>query len=182
MQELPKLTWDSLYGELVTFVRSKVKDRSTAEDIVQDVFIKVHTKSSQLKEAEKISGWIYQITRNAVADHFRVHSKNLEPANVDWESSHHEFNECVAHCLNVLMESLPEKYRLPLQLAEIDNLSQYEIAGRLNISYSGARSRVQRARRMLKEKLDELYYIKTDSYGNVIVCEDRSPCCCTRKC
>ena len=182
MQELPLLTWDSLYGELVTFVRSKVKDRATAEDIVQDVFIKVHTKSSQLKEAEKISGWIYQITRNAVADHFRAQSKNLEPANVDWESSHHEFNECVAYCLNVLMGSLPEKYRLPLQLAEVDNLSQYEIAERLNISYSGARSRVQRARRMLKEKLDELYLIKTDSYGNVLVCEDRNPCCCTRKC
>jgi RNA polymerase sigma-70 factor, ECF subfamily len=182
MQDIASTTWDSLYAELVRFVQTKVKDKPTAEDIVQEVFIKVHTKASQLKEADKISGWIYQITRNAVADHFRKSSRNLEPINVDWESSYHEFNDCVAECLRALMTTLPEKYRLPLELTEIGNLSQQEVAVRLNISYSGARSRVQRARKMLKEKLDELYYIKTDSYGNVIACEDRTPCCCQKKC
>lgn len=107
MQEIASVTWDSLYGELVNFVYSKVKDRSTAEDIVQDVFIKVHTKGGQLKEAEKISNWIYQITRNAVADHFRNAARNIEPVNVDWESSYHEFNDCVSHCLRALMHTLP---------------------------------------------------------------------------
>src|SRR5688572_23483826 len=182
MQETASITWDSLYLKLVNFVQTRVKDKSTAEDIVQDVFIKVHTKSSQLKEADKITGWIYQITRNAVADYFRKHAKPLEPINVDWESSYHEFNDCVAQCLRALMNTLPEKYKVALQLAEVDNLSQYEVAEKLNITYSGARSRVQRARKILKEKLDELYYIKTDSYGNVISCEDKAPCCCARQC
>lgn len=182
MQEMPSITWDSLYNELVSFVHGRVKDRPTAQDIVQEVLIKVHTKSSQLKETDKIIGWIYRITRNAVADHFRNTSKKVEPINVGWDSSHNEFNDCVAHCLTVLMGTLPDRYRLPLQLAEVENMSQFEIAERLNISYSGARSRVQRARRMLKEKLDELYYIKTDTYGNVVVCENRNACCCTRKC
>jgi len=182
MQEIPSISWKSLYGRLLSFVEAKVKERATAEDIVQEVFIKIHSKAGQLKEHDKISGWIYQITRNAVADHFRQHSRNVEPINVDWESSYHEFNDCVAHCLHVLLSSLPEKYRVPLQLAEVDNLSQYEIAEKLNITYSGARSRVQRARKMLKDKLDELYYIETDRYGNVIVCENRVACCCNTKC
>jgi RNA polymerase sigma-70 factor (ECF subfamily) len=176
------VSWDSLYSELLTFVYNKVRDRPASEDIVQDVFIKVHTKSSLLRESEKISAWIYQITRNAVADHFRKNARNISPSNVDWESGYHEFNDCVAHCLKVLMGTLPEKYRVPLELAEIENLSQYEVAEKLKITYSGARSRVQRARKMLKEKLDELYYIKTDSYGNIISCEDKRPCCCTSKC
>ena len=182
MQEIPSISWRSLYGQLLSFVEAKVKERATAEDIVQEVFIKIHSKAGQLKETDKISGWIYQITRNAVADHFRKHSRNVDPINVDWESSYHEFNDCVAHCLRVLLGSLPEKYRIPLQLAELDNLSQYEIAEKLNITYSGARSRVQRARKMLKDNLDELYYIETDRYGNVIVCENRVACCCNRKC
>lgn len=80
------------------------------------------------------------------------------------------------------MDTLPDEYRIPLALTELENQSQYQVAQALNISYSGARSRVQRARKMLKQKLDELYYIKTDSYGNIIVCEDRDPCCCSRKC
>ena len=182
MSQMISITWDHLYGELVTFVEQRVKDKPTAEDIVQDVFIKVHTKSSQLKAADKIIGWIYQITRNAVADHFRQSSKNVEPINIDWESNYHEFNDCVAHCLKSLMDALPDEYRIPLALTELENQSQYQVAQALNISYSGARSRVQRARKMLKQKLDELYYIKTDSYGNIIVCKDRVPCCCARKC
>ena len=182
MLEIRSVTWDTLHNELVTFVQAKVKDKATAKDIVQDVFIKVHTRSTQLKEADKITSWIYQITRNAVADHYRKANKALDPVNVDWESNDHEFNDCVSHCLRVLMTTLPEKYRTPLELSEIENVPQHELAERLNISYSGARSRVQRARKMLKEKLDELYYIKTDSYGNVIACEDRVPCCCNKKC
>jgi RNA polymerase sigma-70 factor, ECF subfamily len=182
MREILSVTWDSMYRDLLTFVLGKVKDRPTAEDIIQDVFIKVYAKSSQLKEADKIIGWIYQITRNAVADYFRKNSKHIEPINIDWESSYHEFNECVAHCLKELMYKLPDEYRVPLELTEIEGLSQYAVAERLNISYSGARSRVQRARKMLKQKMDEWYLIKTDCYGNVIACEDRIPCCCTKKC
>ena len=182
MQEAHAVTWDTLHDELVAFVQSRVKDKSTAKDIVQDVFIKVHTRSSQLKETDKITAWIYQITRNAVADHYRNASRTLHPVNVDWESTYHEFNDCVSHCLRVLIRTLPEKYRTPLELSEIESLSQYELAERLNISYSGARSRVQRARKMLKAKLDELYIIKTDAYGNVIACENRAPCCCNEKC
>ncbi len=182
MLEASTITWDNLYKELVTFVHAKVKNKSNAEDIVQDVFIKVHTKSAQLKEADKITSWIYQITRNAVTDHFRSNSKTLEPVNVNWESDYHEFNDCVSHCLKVLMSTLPDKYRVPLELAELENMSQYELAERLNISYSGARSRVQRGRQMLKEKLDELYIVKTDRYGNVLVCENRVPCCCKCDC
>jgi RNA polymerase sigma-70 factor, ECF subfamily len=55
---------------------------------------------------------------------------------------------------------------------------QKELAVRLGISYSGVKSRVQRARQMLKEKMEALYHIKTDGYGNVLVCEDRVPCGC----
>ena len=181
-QSISTISWHDLYNELVSFVNAKVKDKSTAEDIVQDVFVKVHTKSNQLREADKISGWIYQITRNAVADHFRNSSRNVEPVNVNWESDYHNFNDCVAYCLKVLMTTLPDKYRIPLELTEIENLSQYELAKRLNITYSGARSRVQRARRLLKEKLDELYLVKTDTYGNIISCQDRTPCCCKKEC
>ena len=54
MQEMISITWDHLYDELVTFVERRVKDKPTAEDIVQEVFIKVQQKSSQLQAADKI--------------------------------------------------------------------------------------------------------------------------------
>jgi RNA polymerase sigma-70 factor (ECF subfamily) len=182
MRTIPVRTWDDLFDELVAFVFAKVKDKPLAEDIVQDVFIKVHTKSDQLKEADKISGWIYQITRNAIADHFRSRIRNIKPVDVNWDSDFNELNDCVARCLGILIGRLPDKYRIPLQLTEIENLTQLQVAERLNITHSGARSRVQRARKLLKEKLNELYVIRTDPYGNVVVCQDRNPCCCKRSC
>jgi DNA-directed RNA polymerase specialized sigma subunit, sigma24 homolog len=63
---------------------------------------------------------------------------------------------------------------------EIKNVSQLELAQQLGISYSGLKSRVQRGRQMLKEKMTDLYHIQTDGYGNVIVCEDRVPCGCSK--
>jgi RNA polymerase sigma-70 factor (ECF subfamily) len=98
---------------------------------------------------------------------------------MDWEAESQPLNDCVVGCLQDMMATLPDKYRQALELTELKNHSQIELAQRLNISYSGAKSRVQRARQMLKEKMEETYLIRFDAYGNVIVCEDRAPCSCS---
>jgi RNA polymerase sigma-70 factor (ECF subfamily) len=180
MESKSRLTLDKTRRELKNFVQRRVKDSMLAEDIVQDVLVKMHTRMGQLKDSEKMTGWMYQITRNAITDHFRsqLQSKSIHPSDVDWQSDPQELNECVIACMNGMLMTLPEKYRQALELAELENLSQVDLAKRLRISYSGAKSRVQRARQMLKDKMNESYVIKTDSYGNVIGCEDRGPCNC----
>jgi RNA polymerase sigma-70 factor, ECF subfamily len=173
--------WNGLQQQLKAFVFKKVKDMAATDDIVQDVFLKVHSRLTQLKEAEKLSGWIFQITRNAITDHFRRQSKILNTVDLDWESDGQVLNECVASCLQEMLITLPDKYREALELTEIKNMSQLQLAETLNISYSGAKSRVQRARQILKDRMDELYVIKMDAYGNVIVCENKAPCSCPQK-
>jgi RNA polymerase sigma-70 factor, ECF subfamily len=163
--------------ELKGFVYKRVKDRSLTEDIVHDVFLKVQSKIGQLHEQDKLTSWIYQITKNAITDHYRKQSRTLNTTDLDWENDVPNFNDCVTRCLQNMMTTLPDKYREALQLADVDNLPQLELAKQLGISYSGAKSRVQRARQMLKEKVDETLIVKLDSYGNVIVCENRSKCC-----
>ena len=182
MQEIASITWNKLYNDLFRFIHSKVKDKSIAEDIIQEVFIKVYTKAHQIKEPDKASSWIYRVANNEVTDHFRKTTKVLDPVNLDDDGVNNNLNESVAQCLKILMASLPSKYREALELTELENLSQHALAERLQISYSGARSRVQRARKMLKAKVDELLVIKTDSYGNVIVCENRGDCGCNYPC
>ena len=76
------------------------------------------------------------------------------------------------------MYTLPAPYRDALIKAEIENIPQTELASALGLSHSGAKSRVQRARKMLREKLTNLYKIETDCYGNIILCEDKKPCSC----
>lgn len=180
MESLDITTWNQINTELRNFVYKKVKDREVANDIVQDVFLKVQAKIGQLRESEKITGWIFQITRHTIADYFRSKEKTASVPELQWESDAQDLNDCVAYCLNKLVYTLPEKYREALILTEIKNLSQTELANQLGISYSGAKSRVQRGRQLLKEKLHALYTIKTDTYGNIIVCEDKVPCACER--
>lgn len=172
--------WNKLHRDLVDFVAKKVGEKNTAEDIVQDVLIKIHAKSGQLKDHERFTGWAFQITRNAVTDYFRRQNRNIQPSLMEWETSTNELNECAANCLAVLLHSLPDKYRTALQLTDMESLTQRELATVLNISHAGARSRVQRARKMLRERMDQFFIIRSDSYGNIIQCENRDPCCCRK--
>ena len=75
MEALDIRAWTEISTELRSFVLRKVKDRDVANDIVQDVFIKVQSKISQLRETDKIAGWIFQITRHAITDYFRIKTK-----------------------------------------------------------------------------------------------------------
>jgi RNA polymerase sigma-70 factor (ECF subfamily) len=76
-----------------------------------------------------------------------------------------------------MIPTLPEMYRVPLEMTEIQNISQMEVAEKLGLNYTTAKARVQRARQMLREKLEEILIVKTDGFGNVILCKDRGPCC-----
>ena len=173
--------WKNLHRDLVDFVQKKVGEKDVAEDIVQEVLIKIYTKADQLKDNSRFTGWAFRITRNAITDHFRSRNKRMSSGDIDWDTNAQELNECAAQCLMVLMKQLPDKYRIAIQLTEVENHSQQELAQILNISHAGARSRVQRARKMLREKMDEFFVIQADAYGNITFCENRDPRCCRQK-
>jgi RNA polymerase sigma-70 factor (ECF subfamily) len=175
----PMEIYPQLYREIKSFVYRRVKNLQDSEDIVQDVFIKAQLKSAQLKESEKFTAWMYSMTRNSIIDHFRSRQRTFDAATLEAsQSDYNEFNDCVVDCIGQLIHTLPSPYREALELADKQQVPQKELAERLGISYSGAKSRVQRARLMLKEKMEKLYKIETDGFGNVLVCEDRLPCGC----
>lgn len=171
-------TWNKTRANLKSFVYHRTGDRALAEDLVQDVFLKVHDHFDQLKEPGKITGWIFRIARNVIADHFRKNARQLQREDIDWAVNPRPLNDCVSTCLEEKMNGLPDKYRQALELAELKNIPQVELAKALNVSYSGVKSRIQRARQMLKERMTESYVIELDRYGNVVVCEDKATACC----
>ena len=158
------------------FVFKRVRNKTVAEDIVHDVFLKVQSKIQQVRDTEKLFGWIYQITRNTIIDHYRKNKKQISLNDLDWESSPPNFNDCVSNVINELLPTLPDKYRIPLEMSELQNMCQLEVAEKLDLSYPAAKSRVQRARQLLKDKLDEILIVKTDAYGNVVLCQDKALC------
>ncbi|WP_106794170.1 RNA polymerase sigma factor SigZ [Aquimarina sp. Aq78] len=161
--------WNDMNDRLINFVNGKVNDSEITKDIVQDVFLKVFTKFDTLKNKEKLVSWIYQITRNEIISHFRKIKYNRTSKDFETsETSNETLTSELIDCLSPFINSLPEKYKQAIVLADIENVSQKDIAERLNISYSGAKSRVQRGREMLKETYEECCTISTDVYGSVI--------------
>ena len=173
--------WQTYRAELFRFVLKRVRDKALAEDIVHDVFIKAYTHREDLKDPGKLRPWLYQITRNALVDYYRS-QKPLEQLPEDLISEKaggdNRAEQELARCLLLLLGELPAGYRQALTLAEFEGLTQQEIASRGGLSLSGAKSRVQRARKMLREILLQCYRVEMDKRGGVVDYEPAKGCDC----
>jgi RNA polymerase sigma-70 factor (ECF subfamily) len=172
--------WHEFADRLGQFIRSRVSDPATAQDLLQDVFVKIQKRLAQLQDPAKLEGWIYLITRNAIIDHYRTRKEAVElpdtlPAEPDANDG--EIEELKASFRRMIY-SLPEPYREAVVLTELEGLTQKALAERLGISLSGAKSRVQRGRAQLKQMLDDCCTFEFDRRGKVIGCEPRAKAGC----
>ncbi|HEX5870143.1 MAG TPA: RNA polymerase sigma factor SigZ [Longimicrobium sp.] len=176
-------TEESLWREhrerLVRFVARRVEDPATAEDIVHDVLVRAYGRRDTLRAGQKFQQWLYQITRNAVIDHYRARKPSDElpadlvaPGAEDGGAARAE----LAGCLGPLVQALPAPYRDAVLLSELRGLTQRETARRLGISLSGAKSRVQRARQMLHAQLLACCRVELDGRGAIVGYEPQGGC------
>lgn len=176
MDETP---WRDYRARLFGFVLKRVADEATAEDIVHDVLVRAYQKRDTLRSAHRFEAWLYQIARHALVDHYRAR-RPTEALPADLASEHEPGSRSamreLASCMQPLVHALPEPYRDALALAELEGLTQQETAGRLGLSLSGAKSRVQRGRRLLEEKLLECCRVELDSRGAIVDYEKRNGC------
>lgn len=165
--------WDSFNQQLFSFIHRRVKSRTEAEDILQDVFFKIHKNIDTLNENEKLPAWIYRIARNTIIDHYRKAGK----------TSNVEFNEdfmipeiepegdlyCqIKTCLKSFVKILPDKYRESVELSEFKGMKQKDVAGTLNISLPAAKSRILRGKEMIKQHFVDCCKFNIDENGNLV--------------
>lgn len=147
--------WLAFSADIRAWLHRRTRDEALTEDLLQETFLRVHIGLPRLRDHQRIAPWLYRVARSVLIDHQR-RSRRLEPLQQEPTSPEPEDNAAdvlVASWLPQLLESLPEHYREPLRLAELEGLSQAEIAQRLSLSPSGARTRIQRGRRQLRERL-----------------------------
>ena len=146
---------------LYSYCLRLLRDSQSAEDVVQETLIKVHTEQRSLREARSLRGWIFTIARNEV---FGILRKNKAVPFVDedmaWE------NETPLELLlqseeknivEYLLGELKSEYREVLVLREYENLSYEEIASATSSTLSAVKSRLFKARKALIKKLQPLY-------------------------
>lgn len=163
--------WYQLHGDLRAFIGRRVSDESAADDILQDVFTRIHLHANTLRDDTKLSSWIYQITRNAIVDYYRSRKSDASlPETIVFDDYRDEDDLAsrLAPCLRGMIDELPAKYREALLLTEFEGFTQAALAHQLGLSLPGAKSRVQRAREQLKNILLQCCHLEFDHLGRLI--------------
>ena len=180
MSPTTELIWDAFSEPLRKFIRVRVRDDDEAEDLLQEVFIRIHTRIDTLQDQSRLASWIYQIARNLIIDTYRSRREELplpDVIPVQPEVDDPDAEAEIAAGLVEMVRDLPDKYSQALILTEFDGMKQTELAEVLGISVSGAKSRVQRGREMLRQSLLDCCHFEFDRLGGMIAYESRPDCC-----
>lgn len=169
--------WEKYSRDLKFFILSKVKDIIVTDDILQDTFIKIHTKLHTLKDLTRLKPWIFTIARNSIIDYFKNTNKTFELANFETETKIEEHSHTEKDCLQGILQSLPKKYREPLFLSDIKGLKQQEVADTLKQSLPTTKSQIQRARKLIaKGFMDCCGFVLNDEGKLVGEVQDKEDC------
>ncbi len=174
--------WEAFHVPLQQFIRRRVADETTAEDVLQEVFLKIHQHIGTLGDVKKLESWVYQITRNAIIDSYRskrpmVPLESPEVLALPEALPDDDIATELFPSMRAMVSNLPEQDRQALILTEYQGLTQKEFGERLGLSFSGAKSRVQRARERLKQQLLDCCHFELDRRGHVIDYQPRCQCC-----
>lgn len=172
--------WRDLERRLRPFVERRVSG-ADADDVLQDVFLRMQRGLPGLRDEERFGPWVYQVARSAILDHRRrcarrpfaaAEAPEVAVPAVD-EAEDGAVERELATYIAPFVAMLPSPYREALTLTELEGLTQKDAAAMLGVSLSGMKSRVQRGRARLREMLDACCEITVDPRGRVIGCEPR---------
>ena len=148
-----KLVWDTYADDVKRFVFSKTKNKDVTNDLLQEVFIKVHTKITTLQDVERLKSWLFTIAKNTVLDYFKSSQKEDNTDEDTIEIIDEDAPLLKEHseedCLYGIVTKLPKKYRDPLFMADIKGMKQTVIADVLKLPLPTVKSQIQRARKMI---------------------------------
>lgn len=170
------------------YIGRRITDSAAADDLTQDVFAKVIRQLPQVRDSRKLAGWIFRIARNVVIDYFRraqplaLAQPNSVPEDLGkpevFGREEIQLQDGLNRYVRYVVVGLPAHYRDALLLTEYEGLTQVELAQHLGLSISAAKSRVQRARAIVKDTIGKCCHIEVDTYGRVVNCTPRRPCTC----
>lgn len=174
--------WDEFNTPLKNYIKKRIPNEIEADDLLQEVFMKICRNIGSLTDDSKIKAWVYRITRNTITDYYRkndkmVHLTELSDALAYEHETEQSFNSEISACLKTMINKLPEKYKQAMIMTEFQNLTQKDLSQKTGISVSGAKSRVQRSREKLKEMLLDCCHLEFDRWGNVIDYQHKSKNC-----
>lgn len=179
----PEILWRQFAADVRAFIRRRVPRPEDADDIAQLVFLRMIEHMDSVRDVERLTGWMYATTRNAIVDYYRSAARRREmPVDAlpdeaiidDDAEADDEAERELAQCLVPMVERLPTEQAEAVRMVDLAGISQAAAAVAAQVSYSGMKSRVQRGRARLREMLLACCRVEQDVRGRVQGCASRS--------
>jgi len=172
--------WKELERHLRPYLARRVASPADIDDLLQDIFVRMHRGLASLQDEERFGGWVYRVANNAIVDKARQRARSPEVGSVDEleastiaDEATEQLQSDLGECVALFVGRLSSPYREAITLTELEGLSQKEAAEMLGISVSGMKSRVQRGREKIRHMFEECCQISVDCRGRVTECEPR---------
>jgi RNA polymerase sigma-70 factor, ECF subfamily len=174
--------WHEIEARLRPYVGRRVPSAADVEDVLQEIFFRMHRGLSRLRDSERFGPWVYRIAAHVIADRARARSREPlvfveqapEAPEPEPDDEAAELEAALGECVALFVARLPSPYREAITLVELEGLTQRAAADMLGISLSGMKSRVQRGREKIRAMFEECCRISVDCRGRVVDCEPRS--------
>jgi RNA polymerase sigma-70 factor (ECF subfamily) len=153
-QASPDALWTDLHARMTSFVRGRIDDPHAAEDVAQEILLRLHRSLGALRDEDRLHAFAYRIARNAITDHHRSTRElviapedvatRLDAGAASEDDESEAWRELVC-CLEPLIGRLAAPYRDALLLTDLGDLSQVQAAEHAGLTVPGMKARVQRA-------------------------------------
>ncbi len=156
---------------LLKFISYRVADTYSAEEILNDVFLKASMSLGSLKEKTKIKSWLYKIASNMIIDYYRCkkeHYIDIEEGRFYYEDDTNTIHNELDCCIEKFLYQLPKQYSDPLRAIYLDELTQKEYAEQNNLNLSTVKSHVKRGKESMKIFFEQCCTFEKDHLDNII--------------
>jgi RNA polymerase sigma-70 factor (ECF subfamily) len=172
--------WRDIERRLRPYVARRVLSPGDVEDVLQEIFVRIHRGLAGLRDGESFGGWVYRIAQSCIVDAARARARSplelvedtpeVAQPDEDADNLQSELGACVA----LFVARLPAPYREAVTLTELEGLTQKDAAGMLGITLTAMKSRTLRGREKIRAMFEECCRISVDCRGRVTACEPRA--------
>lgn len=160
--------WRHYAPELRAWMRHRLSTPQDVDDMMQDLFIKALSQGGKFCNIANARAWLYEVARNAIADRMKVKRDMVElPDDLAAQGEDAAVVDLLTACLPRVLSELDVADRQALVWCDIEGLPQAAYAQKAGLSLSAAKSRLQRARQRLRERMSSVCQVKLDDRGHV---------------
>ncbi len=172
--------WSEYRASLKSFLHSRVSSPDDVDDLLQEIIIKIYKNLSTLKSDSSVKSWLFQVANHTIIDFYRKRAKLKKKLNNEelwYREKSDDIEQYLSQCVLPFINALSVESAELLREIDIKGQSQISYAQEHKISYSTLKSRVQKARRELRDLFEDCCAFTFNSRGEIVDFEEKSNSC-----